>query len=33
MEKPAGATTAEWNQFKGRTVGAKLYFDYTISIS
>jgi beta-lactamase superfamily II metal-dependent hydrolase len=33
MKKPSGATTAEWDQFKGRTVGAKLYFDYTISIS
>lgn len=31
MEKPSGATAAEWNQFTGRTVGDKLYFDYTIS--
>ena len=31
MEKPSGATAAEWDQFTGRTVGDKLYFDYTIS--
>jgi beta-lactamase superfamily II metal-dependent hydrolase len=33
MEKPGAATTAEWNQFKARAAGAKLYFDYTIAIS